>query len=185
MACKALPAVAVAAVLLCGLVLLGDGSAEAQGGDGDPVQVTNFPEVQTVEVEGTPSQARLAAFEDQLLSPHGGPDDPGAWRHAGVLVTDGFAWITPSLGGEVQGALTDPATVVAVLVPDRPLVRRALQEDQVLLFPLRVTAALEPGSEYFASQPARLAVAFPRYHVYLYNTGARTVEANLYAYLGN
>lgn len=31
----------------------------------------------------------------------------------------------------------------------------------------------------------RLPVGFPRYQVYLYNTSARTLDAHLYAYLGN
>ena len=62
---------------------------------------------------------------------------------------------------------------------------RALKEDRALLFPLRITATLVPGREYFSSRPERLALAFPRYQVYLYNTGARTVEAHFYAYLGN
>jgi hypothetical protein len=90
-----------------------------------------------------------------------------------------------SLGGELQGVLTEPGAAVAVLVPDAGPVLRALKEDGVLLFPLQSTATLVPGHEYFTSQPERLAVGFPRYQVYLYNTSARTIEAHLYAYLGN
>ncbi len=176
----------VAAALALSFLLLGEGSAqgEGDGGAGEPVRVVNFPDPQSVEVEGTPSQARLLALESQLVGPNGDAD-PTSWRHAGTLSTDGFGWVLLSLGGEVQGMLTEPAAAVAVLVPEREPVLRALKEDGVLLFPLSVSATLTPGREHFAVQTERLPVTFSRYQVYLYNTGARTVEANLYAYLGN
>lgn len=183
---RTLPTVlAVVAILALGLAFLDEGSAQTRSaGAGQQVEVVNFPEVQPVAVRGTPSQARLAGFEDQLLSPNGSRD-PGSWLHAGALTTDGFGWVVLSLGGDVQGALTQPGAVVAVLVPDQPPVLRALKEDRVVLFPLRASATLSPGREYFTSQQDRVPIAFPRYQVYLYNTSARTVEANLYAYLGN
>ncbi len=183
---RTLPAVlVVAAVLVAGFAVLDEGSAQTRSaGPGQEVVVVNFPEVQPVQVRGTPSQARLVEFENKLVSPNG-DRDPGSWLHAGALTTDGFGWVALSLGGDVQGALTQPGAVVAVLVPDQPPVLRALREDQVLLFPLRASATLSPGREYFTSQQDRVPIAFPRYQVYLYNTSARTVEANLYAYLGN
>lgn len=183
---RTLPAVlVVAAVLVAGFAVLDEGSAQTRSaGPGQEVVVVNFPEVQPVEVRGTPSQARLAGFEDQLLSPHGSRD-PTSWRQVGTLVADGFGWVVLSLGGNVQGPVTEPAAVVAVLVPEQDPILRALKEDQVVLFPLQATATLTPGREYFTSQQQRQPVTFPRYHVYLYNTGARTVEASLWAYLGN
>lgn len=184
---RSLPLVlVVTAALAVSFLLLGDGAARVEGDDGagEPVTVTNFPDPQAVEVEGTPSQARLLALEGQLVGPNGNAD-PTSWRYAGTLSTDGFGWVLLSLGGEVQGVLTEPAAAVAVLVPDREPVLRALREDGVVLFPLSVSATLTPGREHFAVQTERLPVAFSRYQVYLYNTGARTVEANLYAYLGN
>lgn len=176
----------VAAAVTVSLLLLGEGSAQGgrDGGVGEPVRVVKFPDAWKVEVEGTPSQARLLSLESQLVSPQGGPD-PTSWRHVATLSTDGFGWVVLSLGGRVQGVLTEPAAAVAVLVPDRQPVLSALREDGVLLFPLGATATLVPGNEYFSVQTERLPVAFSRYQVYLYNTGARTVEANLYAYLGN
>jgi hypothetical protein len=134
---RALPTVlAVVAILALGLAFLGEGSAQTRSaGAGQQVEVVNFPENQDVTVRGTPSQARLAGFEDQLLSPHGSRD-PTSWRHVGTLVTDGFGWVVLSLGGDVQGPLTDPGAVVAVLVPDQPPILLALKEDEVLLFPL-------------------------------------------------
>jgi hypothetical protein len=183
---RALPVVlALAATLVVALAFQDEGSAQSRGGPGQRVEVVNFPEVQKVEVRGAPRQAMLAAFENQIVSAHGGSRDPGSWRHAGVLRTDGFGWVVLSLGGELQGVLTEPGAAVAVLVPDAGPVLRALKEDGVLLFPLQATATLVPGREYFTSQPERLAIGFPRYQVYLYNTSARTIEAHLYAYLGN
>jgi len=184
---RALPVVlAVAATLAVGLVLLDDGSAQTRsGGPGQPVEVVNFPEVQEVEVRGAPRQAMLVAFEDQVVGAHGTRRDPGSWRHVGTLNTDGFGWVVLSLGGELQGVLTEPGAAAAILVPDQAPVLRALKEDAVLLFPLQSTATLVPGHEYFTSQPERLPIGFPRYQVYLYNTSTRTLGAHLYAYLGN
>jgi len=184
---RALPVtLALAAILVVGLALQEEGSAQTRGGGpGQPVEVVNFPEVQKVEVRGTPRQATLVDFENQTVSAHGSRRDPGSWRHVGTLNTDGFGWVVLSLGGELQGVLTEPGAAVAVLVPDQAPLLRALKEDVVLLFPLQATATLVPGHEYFTSQPERLPVGFPRYQVYLYNTSARTIEAHLYAYLGN
>jgi hypothetical protein len=183
---RALPTVlAVVAILALGLAFLGEGSAQTRSaGAGQQVEVVNFPENQDVTVRGTPSQARLAGFEDQLISPNGSRD-PTTWRQIGTLATDGFGWVVLSLGGNVQGPVTEPGAVVAVLVPEQAPILRALRDDQVVLFPLQATATLSPGREYFTSQQQRQPVAFPRYQVYLYNTGARTVEASLWAYLGN
>ena len=183
---RALPTVlAVVAILALGLAFLGEGSAQTRSaGAGQQVEVVNFPENQDVTVRGTPSQARLAGFEDQLISPNGSRD-PTTWRQIGTLATDGFGWVVLSLGGNVQGPVTEPGAVVAVLVPEQAPILRALKDDQVVLFPLQATATLSPGREYFTSQQQRQPVAFPRYQVYLYNTGARTVEASLWAYLGN
>ena len=182
---RALPTVlAVVAILALGLAFLGEGSAQTRSAAGQRVEVVNFPESQDVTVRGTPSQARLAGFEDQLISPNGSRD-PTTWRQIGTLATDGFGWVVLSLGGNVQGPVTEPGAVVAVLVPEQAPILRALKDDQVVLFPLQATATLSPGREYFTSQQQRQPVAFPRYQVYLYNTGARTVEASLWAYLGN
>lgn len=177
-----LAALPVAAALILAFALLGEGSPRAAD-TVDSVVVTNFPESQKVEIEGTPSQAELVRFEREVLgSSTGRPDE---WRRVGVLDSSGFSWVVLSLGGEVQGPLPAPGAVTAVLVPDVGLARRALEEDGVLLFPLQTTATLAPGHEYFSASSERLPVAFPRYGVYLYNTGARSVEASLYAYLGN
>jgi hypothetical protein len=182
---RAFPAVLIAAaILVVGLASLDEGSAQTRSAAGQQVEVVNFPENQDVTVRGTPSQARLAGFEDQLISPNGSRD-PTTWRQIGTLATDGFGWVVLSLGGNVQGPVTEPGAVVAVLVPEQAPILRALRDDQVVLFPLQATATLSPGREYFTSQQQRQPVAFPRYQVYLYNTGARTVEASLWAYLGN
>jgi hypothetical protein len=99
---RSLPLVlVVAAALAVSFMLLGEGSARGEGdGVGKPVRVVNFPDPQAVEVEGTPSQARLLALESQLVGPNGDAD-PTSWRHAGTLPTDGFGWVLLSLGGEV------------------------------------------------------------------------------------
>lgn len=181
---KTLPAaLAVAAVLVLGFALLGEGADRS--GEGEPVVVVNFPDPQEVRVQGTPSQAELVRFEQVVLGPSSTAERPEEWRLAGSLDAGGFSWVTLSLGGLIQGTLPGPGSVAAVLVPDEGPVVRALTEDGVVLFGLEVAAALAPGEEYFAAAPVRLPVGFSRYRVYLYNTGARSVEANLYAYLGN
>lgn len=178
-----LAAIPVAVALVLTFTLVGKGEARPEAA-AEPVVVTNFPEKQEVEIQGTPSQAELAHFTKVVVGPSstGHTED---WRRVGSLDSSGFSWVVLSLGGEVQGTLGNPGAVTAVLVPDVGLATRALEEDGYLFFPLEARATLAPGQLYFSSQPERLPLGFPRYRVYLYNTGDRSVEASLYAYLGN
>jgi hypothetical protein len=159
---RALPTVlAVVAILALGLAFLGEGSAQTRSaGAGQQVEVVNFPENQDVTVRGTPSQARLAGFEDQLISPNGSRD-PTTWRQIGTLATDGFGWVVLSLGGNVQGPVTEPGAVIAVLVPEQAPILRALKDDQIVLFPSRPpppcprAASTSPPSNSASRSPSR------------------------------
>lgn len=183
-----------AAVLLAALVAvlsLLPGEGAAQPGDerrAEPVRVVNFPDPQPVdgrvEVRGTPRQADGERLLEVVVSP-ARATDVNQWTAAGAFDTDGYGWLTLSLAGEVKGTLVAPGEVAAVLVPDEELPRRALREAGETMFALTATATAEPGRPFFASRSERLAVAFPRYRVYLYTTGDRSVEASLYAYLSN
>ena len=102
---------------------------------------------------------------------------------AGVIETDGFSHVVIGLYGEIRGELTRPGRVGVVLLPDLDVAERFLKTKGVFLFPLEVSAALDPaGSSVFMSRPARFEVGFPRYRVLLYNTTDKTVIATVSAY---
>jgi hypothetical protein len=50
---------------------------------------------------------------------------------------------------------------------------------------LEVEGVVEAASPWVGTTSPRLAVAFPRYRVYLFNTSERTVAARVYAYLSS
>jgi hypothetical protein len=85
--------------------------------------------------------------------------DPALWTEAGAIDTDGFSAVVLSFQGQFRGNPGSPGTVGIVLVPD--------------------------GRAYFSGTRAGLAIAFPRYRVYLYNTTDRSASVNLFAYLTN
>jgi hypothetical protein len=180
-------AYAVVLVMAFGLTLalLPDDTAQAQrSGEVERVEVTNFPKVQpvtgTVEVEGPIRQAELVGFGETLAVP-AAPTALSELVEAGVLQADGYGWATLSLAGEVRGRGA-AGRVGAMLVPDVEQARRAFHDGR-LLFPLDISADIEPGAVWTASEPRRVPLAFPRYRIYLYNTSDRTVATRVYAYL--
>jgi len=103
----------------------------------------------------------------------------------GVLETDGFTSVVLSLGGFVEGAPPEQATIGVILVPDEDFIIAALKEG-VYLFPIEVTMTIPQESlPYVAALPKAHNLAFPRYRIYFFNTGPRTVKAQLYAFLRN
>lgn len=163
--------------------------AGAQGEEVRPVRVTNFPDPQrvagTVSVEGPVRHATLQRVKEILVPPVE-PRETGQLIDGGVLSMDGFTSVILSLNGQSKGKVLRSGSVGAILVPDEEPVIRAFEEEGQAQFPLEVAASLHAGSSRsFASASLRLAVAFPRYRLRLYNTSDRTVTVNLFAYLTN
>lgn len=153
------------------------------------VTVVNFPEVQrvdgTVTVSAPIPQTRLAVVE-ALVSPGGRRDEPGSYTDAGILDTAGFASVSISLAGEVQGRLGSPAPITVVLLPDVRKVVATFHDHGITPFALTAeaeAAPTEPG--LFHSEPAHFRLGFPRYRVLLYNGSPHTIRATVYAYLNN
>lgn len=152
------------------------------------VRIANFPETQDVTGEVTiaapvPSN-KMVRFLDTAVT----TVPPYATQRliaGGVLESADFTSVVLSLGGFVEGAQPDPATIGLVLVPDEDFVVEALKEG-VYLFPIEVTMQIPQESlPYVATRPEAHQLAFPRYRIYYYNTGPRTVKAQLYAFLRN
>ena len=143
----------------------------------EPVTVTNFPEVQRVIVnERTRFETRKAIAAPVDLS------DVLHLTEAGSLETSGFAYVTVSLSGSLQGS-AQAGAVGVVLVPDVPEVAAAFRNG-FLQLGLRAEAALRPAQEgYFSSESVTFHVGFPRYRVFLYNSTSKAADAAVYAYL--
>jgi hypothetical protein len=110
-------------------------------------------------------------------------DEPSLWTEAGVLETDGFTTIVLSLHGQFRGNPSGIGDVGLVLIPEEENIQRALGEGEVHL-PLDAAAQGVPdGRQYFSGSRAGLAIAFPRYRVFLYNTTDRSASVNVFAYL--
>ena len=188
---NAIPAVIMTAVLLA---LPGPEPASAQNlsrdsGEVVPVAVTNFPSLFQVEgevaVKGPISQTSITTMEDVLVPPVRRSDTTHL-VDAGTVSTDGFAAVVVTLVGEVKGQLTRAGAVGAVLLLDDARVLRALDERGQFLMPDEVKApSVAAGAAYFASEPARFTVAYPRYRVFLYNETDRTVSVTVHAYKTN
>jgi hypothetical protein len=177
--------------MLCGagLLLLLRPDERARADDFEQVAVVNFPEVQevsgTVAVAGPTRHAALVRRADILVSPVG-PEETTRLIDGGVLETDGFISVVLSLNGRPKGKIEEAGRVGAILIPEEESVLRAFETDGLMQFPLEVSAPLSPQvPRAFASEPRRSPVAFPRYHVWLYNTSETTVTVNLFAYLTN
>lgn len=158
----------------------------AASGEPVPVAVTNFPDLVRVEgsvaLKGPINQTGLATIADVLVPPVR-REDTNHFVDAGTISTDGFAAVVLSLVAEVKGQGQRPGEVGVILLPDDERVARALAERGQLLLALEVKASPQSGSPYFAGESHRFTVAFPRYRVYLYNGGDRTVSATVHGYL--
>lgn len=152
----------------------------------EPVFVTNFPEVQEVTGEvklASPiPHSDLVAFGAVEVTTVGREEATGLIS-GGLLEADGFTSVVLSLAGEVKGSVPRPATLGVILIPDESFVAAAFREGSYL-FPIEVEADIPTNSlPYVDAKPAREQLAFPRYRIYFYNTGSRTVRAQLYAML--
>jgi hypothetical protein len=176
----------LAAALVVGL-LWSAGSPRPSGDS--QVWVTNFPELQkvggTVSVDNFPRFGVQVKREDVVVPPLQRNDLDDSVQAAAVD-TGGFSKAVLCLQGEMKGGGFRPGFVGAVLVPDEEPVVRALREARRIEFPLETAARMESGDgAYFDSGPVEVALAFPRYRVYFYNTTGRGASVNLYLYLSN
>ena len=178
--------IAVAAVMLSTSVPLRPQSAR---GDEQPlpVAVVNFPETQNVEgrvgVTGVVAHARQVRIVNQVVP----PVDRGATSdliEAGVLDADGFTAAVLSLQGELRGTLGQAGPVGALLIPDDEEILELFDRGKIH-FPLEVTTTLNRKEITTFEAQAHLAVGFPRYRVYLYNSTDRGVDVDLFVYLTN
>ncbi len=168
-------------IVLAAVALLAAGRREAQD-----VLVLNFPDPQrvmgAVTIEGPIRHGELARLPDIIVPPVK-PTETTRLISAGTLTTDGFTYAVLSLNGLTKGDVVKAGTVGVFLVPEEESIIRTLHESGQVQFPLEVASGVSPASPYFASKSERVAVAFPRYRVLLYNTSDKTVTVNLFAYM--
>ncbi len=110
-------------------------------------------------------------------------EEPSLWTEAALLDTAGFTSLVLSLHGQFRGNPSSPGAVGLVLVPEEENVLRALAEGEVHLSLEAEVGPVPDGRLYFSGSRAGLAVAFPRYRVFLYNTTDRSAAVNVFAYL--
>lgn len=113
------------------------------------------------------------------------PTDPSLWTEAGSIETKGFTSAVLSVHGQLRGNPGTAGAVVAVLVPDEENILRALSEGEVHL---SLEAAADPvpsGGLYFSGARGGLAVGFPRYRLFVYNTTDRSASVNVFVYVTN
>jgi hypothetical protein len=170
---------------LCAVLSLGGTASSWAQPEGEPVHVTNFPEVQQIAgrvvVSEPIPQSRFETVK-AVVAPVS-PADTAQWTEAGVIDTRGFAHLTLSLAGTLQGS-AQAGTIGVALVPDVPELLNALRTHGVAPFALRAEAEVTaPLNGFFSSASTAHRLAFPRYRVFLYNTSSKSAEALVYAYL--
>ena len=175
---------AMVLVIIAALVMTASPAVRSQ----EAIWIANFPEVQqvtgSVSIEGPIPAARLHRFSEIVVTSVK-PTDTNQLVSAGTLDASGFTTLALSLAVEVKGTVPKDCRVGALLVPDDALVNAAFA-DGFILFPSEVAVELPAEAPQFvSSDPEVLPVAFPRYHVYLFNTGSRTVKASVWAMLRN
>lgn len=136
----------------------------------------------TVTVPAPIPHSGTQSFFEVVVAP-AARSEPSLWTEAGMLETDGFTSVVLSLHGQFRGNPSAPGAVGLVLVPEEENVLRALGEGEVHLSLDAVAEPVPDGRLYFSGSRAGLAVAFPRYRVFLYNTTDRSAAVNIFAYL--
>lgn len=139
-------------------------------------------------IEGTvsvgapiPHSATQSLF-DVVVAP-ASRDEPSLWTEAGTLESAGFTSVVLSFHGQFRGNPSGQGAFGLVLVPEEENVLRALGEGEVHLILDAVAEPVPDGRQYFSGSRAGLAIAFPRYRVFLYNTTDRSAAVNIFAYL--
>jgi hypothetical protein len=173
--------------IIAAVTLLGSTFATAQ--EVTRVEVVNLPGVQKVEgdvqLKGPIRSASAMRFQEVVVTPVERTETTRLTL-VGTVSTEGFAWVTLSLAGEIKGTTTRGGTVGAVLVPAEESIQRALTEDGLYLFPLEATAEVAVGARgWVRDQRARLSVGFARYNLYLYNSTDKSIGTTVWVYLSN
>lgn len=145
-------------------------------------------------VAASPSSAAESKFEDgdlvgfeAIVVPPVDRSDIGRLVDAGRVVTDGYASVVLSFGGEMREIpKTAGKAVGAVLLPDRDWFHRTLDDRGVFAFPIEIATTIDPKaaeeSLLFLAEQAEAEVAFSRYRVYLYNDTDKAAQVFLYVY---
>lgn len=177
-------AAAVILVIVAALAMTASPAARSQ----EAIWIANFPEVQqvtgSVSIEGPIPAARLDRFSDIVVTSVR-PRDTNRLVAAGTLDAAGFTTMALSLAVEIKGTVPKDCRVGALLIPDEDVVNAAFADGHVL-FPTEVDVDVPAEAPQFVSSESQVVpVAFPRYRVYLFNTGSRTVKATVWAMLRN
>lgn len=163
-------------------------SGEAISQEMTEVIVRNFPETQqvdgTVEIRG-PIQNATLIRRTGIIVPPVEREETTRLVHAGTIDASGYPHLVLSLAGQTKGEVVGRATVGAVLLPAEETVRLAFDERGQMMFAFEAVAEIGGSSPYFESTQPRFDLGFPRYDVYLYNNGKRSIEVDLFAYLTN
>lgn len=177
--------VAAAALAAFLLVLLAPWPS-ARSQPPEEVVVSNLPEVVPIEgkvsVVGTVGHSAFLRRLNVIVPPVGRHETSDLVK-VDPAVTDGFSAVALSLQGEVRGTVLRAGAVGAVLVPDEEPILKAMREQGVLQFPLEVATTLAQGQDSGFSAHKHLALAFPGYRIFLYNSSDRTLDVNLFLYL--
>ncbi|HJS74276.1 MAG TPA: hypothetical protein VJ921_08325 [Vicinamibacteria bacterium] len=136
----------------------------------------------TVKVDTPIPHSETQSLMDVIVAP-APRDEPSLWTEAGFLETDGFTSVVLSLHGQFRGSPSGIGDVGLVLIPEEENILRALGEGEVHLPLDAVAVGVPDGLQYFSSSRAGLAIAFPRYRVFLYNTTDRSASVNIFAYV--
>ena len=140
------------------------------------------PVVGEVTISDPIPHSRLLRMTDIVAAP-ATREEPGLWSEVGVVDTAGFSTAVLSLHGQLRGSTSGGGAVVLVLVPEEENVLRALAEGEPHLT-LDASAEPLPGDTlYFSGASERLALGFPAYRVFVYNTTERSASVDVYVYL--
>ncbi len=120
-----------------------------------------------------------------MVVPSAARDETARWVEAGVLQTNGFTSLVLSLHGQIRGNVSVPGLVGVILIPDEEPILQALSEGEILLPLETVTEVTAGATSYFGASSPYLAIAFPRYRIFLYNTTDQSAAADVCVYLMN
>lgn len=142
------------------------------------------PVVGTVEVPTPIPHARMLRMTGLIVSP-ASRNETSLWTEVGMVETEGFTSVVLSLQGELRGIPSSEGVVALVLLPEEESVLRGFAEGEIHL-ELQAIADPVPGEGlYFSGASASLAIAFPRYRAFLYNTTNRSAAVDVFAYVTN
>ncbi len=145
---------------------------------------TPHPVAGQVSISGTIEHSDVMRVSDVVV-PSAGRNETARWVEAGMVQTNGFTALVLSVHGQVRGNVAVPGFMGVLLIPDEEPIQQALTEGEILL-PLETQAEVGAGTtSYFSASSPHLAIAFPRYRIFLYNTTDQSAAANVCVYLMN